>query len=379
VLGWFAFLQAAPGLVMPYLRDELGLSYSIGGLHVAALAGGAMAAGLLSGRLERMLGRSLLLWGGAALMCAGVIGLTAGSVAEVTIGSVLLMGFGAGLVLVAVQALLADRHHDRRAVALTEANVAASIGYLLLIAALSAMAALNAGWRMALLASLGVPLLIWWTNRSLPIDAPPQPSEASRHVPGVVWIAAGILFCTTAAEWSIVAWGASLLESSANLSADTAVALMSGYFVGVVAGRTLGSRLARSHDAARLLALALAIAGAGFALFWPSTTPGQALLALALLGIGLGNLYPLGTSVTIALAPGHAASASGRGVTMAAFAGVVAPLIIGPLADATSLSTALLVVPVLLALAAAGLALVVRRQPMAPGAAPPRATLDPTP
>jgi fucose permease len=137
---------------------------------------------------------------------------------------------------------------------------------------------------------------------------------------------------------------------------------MAGYFGGVLAGRVLGSRLTRAHDAARLLALALAVAAAGFAIFWPSTTPAQALIALVLLGVGLGNLYPLGTSVTIALAPGLAASASGRVVAMTAFAGVLAPLTIGPLADATSLSAALLIVPVLLALAAAGLALVVRRR-----------------
>jgi MFS family permease len=360
VLAWYAFLQAAPGLVMPHLRDELGLTYATGGLHVAAFAAGSTIAGLISGRLERMVGRRTLLWSGAALMGAGLVGLTTGSLAEVTISSVLVMGLGGGLLLVAVQAVLADRHHGRRAVALTEANVAASLGYLLLIVALSLMAAIHAGWRLALLISLTVPLLAWWSNRRLAIDAPPPSREASGRLPGVIWIAAGVLFCTTAAEWSVIAWGASFVETSASVSAETAVALMASYFGGVVAGRALGSRLARAHDAARLLALALAVAAAGFALFWPSTSPAQTVIALGLLGVGLGNLYPLGTSVTIALAPEQASSASGRVVAMTAFAGLLAPLTVGPLADATSLSAALLVVPVLLALAAAGLAIIVR-------------------
>ena len=38
VLAWFAFLQAAPGLVMPHLRSELGLSYATAGLHVRVCA-----------------------------------------------------------------------------------------------------------------------------------------------------------------------------------------------------------------------------------------------------------------------------------------------------------------------------------------------------
>ena len=96
VLAWFAYLQAAPGLVIAHLRDELGMSYSTGGLHVAAFAAGALIAGVVSARLERVLGRRRLFWSAAVLMNAGAIGLTAGRVARVTVGSVLVMGLGAG-------------------------------------------------------------------------------------------------------------------------------------------------------------------------------------------------------------------------------------------------------------------------------------------
>jgi MFS family permease len=360
MLAWFAYLQAAPGLVIVHLRAELHLSYSTGGLHVAAFAAGSMVAGVISARLERALGRRTLLWSAAALMGAGTIGLTAGRVAEVTIGSVLVMGVGGGLLLVTIQAALADHHGERRAVALAEANVAASIAYLVLIGVLSLTAALHAGWRVALLASLAVPVLMWWSNRRLAIDAPPPPRVAQGRLPGVFWIAAAMLFCTTAAEWCITAWGATFVENAAGVSADTAVTLMAGYFGGVLAGRTLGSRLVRRHDPARLLALALAVTAAGFAVLWPSTGPAQALVGLSLLGMGLGNLFPLGMSVAVALAPGRAVLASGRAVVMTSFAVLLGPLTVGTLADATSLKAALTVVPVVLALAAAGLTLVRR-------------------
>jgi predicted MFS family arabinose efflux permease len=182
----------------------------------------------------------------------------------------------------------------------------------------------------------------------------------------VFWIAAAMLFCTTAAEWCITAWGASFVEAATDVSRDIAVALMAGY--GVVAGRTLGSRLARRHDPARLLALALAVTTAGFAILWPSTVPTQAFAGLSLLGIGLGNLFPMGISVTVALAPERAALASGRAVVTTSFAVMVAPLTVGTLADATSLKTALGVVPAVLAFAAASLALVRRDQTRASAA-----------
>jgi predicted MFS family arabinose efflux permease len=363
VLAWFAYLQAAPGLVIAHLRDELDLSYSAGGLHVAAFAAGSMVAGLISARLERALGRRALLWSAAAVLGAGVIGLTAGRVAEATVGSVLVMGVGGGLLLVTIQAALADQHGDGRAVALAEANVAASIAYLALIGALSLTAALHAGWRVALLASLVVPLLAWWSNRRVVIDAPP-PSRAAEHgrLPGVFWIAAAMLFCTTAAEWCVTAWGATFVEDAAGVSADVGVAMMAGYFGGVVAGRTLGSRLARRHDPARLLALALVVTALGFGILWPSTGPAQALVGLSLLGIGLGNLFPMGMSVTVALAPERAALASGRAVATTSFAVLLAPLTVGTLADATSLKAALGIVPVIVALAAAALTFVRRAQ-----------------
>jgi fucose permease len=370
LLAWFAYLQAAPGLVIAHLRDELDLSYSAGGLHVAAFAAGSVVAGVIAARLERALGRRTLLWSAAALMGAGALGLTAGRTAEATVGSVLAMGVGGGLLLVTIQAALADHHGERRAVALAEANMAASVAYVVLIGVLSLTAVLHAGWRVALLASLAAPVLLWSRNRRLETDAPPTSRVAQGRLPGIFWVAAAMLFCATAAEWCITAWGATFVEDAADVSTDTAVAMMAGYFGGVVAGRTVGSRLARRHDPARLIAFALAVTAGGFAFLWSAAGPAQALVGLALLGIGLGNLFPMGMSVTIALAPGRAALASGRAVMITSFAVLAAPLTVGTLADATSLKAALGVVPVALALAAAGLSLVRRARVQALAACP---------
>ncbi len=239
--------------------------------------------------------------------------------------------------------------------------MAASIAYVVLIGVLSLTAALHVGWRAALLVvarrsrcSRGGPTGAWRSTRRR------RRRVAHGRLPGVFWIAAAMLFCMTAAEWCITAWGASFVEDAAGVSTDTAVALMAGYFGGVVAGRALGSRLTRRHDPARLLALALAVTAAGFLVLWPSTGPVQSLVGLALLGVGLGNLFPMGSAVTVALAPGRSALASGRAVGVVSFAVLLAPLTVGALADATSLTAALGVVPVTLVLAASGITLVRR-------------------
>ncbi|HJQ88655.1 MAG TPA: MFS transporter [Propionibacteriaceae bacterium] len=360
--AWFAYLQAAPGLVVVHLRDELDLSYAAGGLHVAAFAAGSTVAGMVSARLEGWLGRRKLLWSAAALLGAGVVGLTVASIVGVTVGSVLVMGIGGGLVLGTVQAALADHHGEFRTVALAEENVAASISYLTLVGVLSLAAALQLGWRVALLASLVVPIVAWWCSRRVSIEAPPPSHAVAGRLPVVFWIAAAMLFCTTAAEWCVTAWGATFVQDAAGVSSATAVAVMAGYFGGVLVGRTLGSRLARRYGPARLLAIALGVTAAGFAVLWPSTAPAPAMAGLSLLGIGIGNLFPMGVSLAVALAPGQSALASGRVVAMSSFAVVLAPLTVGTLADVTSLKMALGVVPVMVVLAAAGLTLVARTQ-----------------
>ena len=361
MLAWFAYLQAAPGLVVPHLRDELDIGYGIGGLHVAAFATGSLLAGLVAGALERAYGRRVVLWGSAAILALGTVGLTLGRVPAVTVGALLVAGVGGAGLLITVQALLADHHGERRAVALTEANVAAAVAYVVLVGGLSLAAALGAGWRVALLLSFAVPLSLWWRNRRAEIEAPsPAQEDEGGRLPPAFRVAVAMLFCTVAAEWCITAWGASFAEDAAAVSADTAVALMFGYFGGVVAGRTIGSGLARRHNERRLLAGALAVSAAGFALLWPAGSAVTVFAGLAVIGLGLGNLFPLGLAVCVGLAPDRAQLASGRAVMAGALAVLLAPLTIGALADATSLTAAFAVVPVMLALAAAGLTLVTR-------------------
>ena len=162
-----------------------------------------------------------------------------------TIGAVLVMGFGGGLLLATVQAALADHHGERRAVALAEANVAASVAYLALAGALSLTAALHAGWRVALLVALVIPVSCGGQPGAGDRRAAATRDVARGRLPRAFWTAAAVLFCVTAAEWCVTAWGATFVEDATHVSADIAVGLMAGYFGGVVVGRALGSRLAR--------------------------------------------------------------------------------------------------------------------------------------
>ena len=73
MLAYYAYLQAGLGPLMPFLRQELGLSYTLGGLHLSAFALGMFSAGVTGAALAARFGRRLLFWGGAAGMAGGAL------------------------------------------------------------------------------------------------------------------------------------------------------------------------------------------------------------------------------------------------------------------------------------------------------------------
>ena len=170
-----------------------------------------------------------------------------------------------------------------------------------------------------------------------------------------MWVAATIVACTTAVEWTVTGWGATFVQETTDVSADTAVSLMAGYFGGFLAGRVLGSRLALRRTPVWLLGWATALTAVGFAVVWRSELPALTAVGLAVLGAGIGNLFPMAVAAAVGLAPDRAGQVSGRVVAVSAGAILLAPVTVGALADATSLQAALGVVPLLLAATAASL------------------------
>ncbi|MCB0021993.1 MAG: MFS transporter, partial [Caldilinea sp.] len=125
LLGYFAYFQAAPGPLMPFIRGELNLSYAAGGLHLSAFALGMIGGGLSAPRLASRWGRRAVLWGGAIGMGLGALLFVAGRHPAVTIAGTLVMGGVGTLLLVMIQATLSDRHGAQRATAITESNMLA--------------------------------------------------------------------------------------------------------------------------------------------------------------------------------------------------------------------------------------------------------------
>ena len=75
MLGFYNYLLSGLGPLMPSLREELGLSYTIASLHFSAFAVGMIIAGLIGDRVVRRYGRTKVFWAGAAGLVVLSVGL----------------------------------------------------------------------------------------------------------------------------------------------------------------------------------------------------------------------------------------------------------------------------------------------------------------
>lgn len=344
MLGYYAYLQAANGPLMPFLRADLGINYATGGLHFSAFAGGMITTGLTADRVTGWLGRRRAFWGGAAGMAAGAILLTLGRHVAMTIGGAAIMGLFGSLLLITIQASLSDRHGERRAIAFTESNVIASICATLAPLCVGALQQAGIGWRAAvwLMVALAAGLATVMGRQPLPTPRTlvAGPQRTAGRLPAAYWAYWLVIVLCVGAEWCLAFWSADFLSTVAGLPQGIASTAVSLFYLAMIVGRVIGSRLAWVMPTGRLLLAALGVAAVGFPLFWLARVPALNVAGLFVAGLGVANLYPLSLSAATSTAAGQANTASARISLAAGLAILTAPLVLGSVADRVGIQDA---------------------------------------
>jgi fucose permease len=363
MLGLWGFLLYALGPALPALREQLDVSRAVVSLHTTLIAVGAIAVGIVGDRFVVRVGRRAAFWVAAGGIASGALLLAAGGILAVTLPAAALLGIAGALVVTTLQAALADRHGPLAPVALVEANaIATGLGVLALFTVAVAIWA-GSDWRAVFVAAalLAVPAMaIAYGSVCFPA-APELPHDHEPGLPRPYWFYWLALLLFVAIEFCVVFWSTDYLESERGLSDSGAAAASSVFLIGMTVGRALGGPLTRRFGSERLIAVALAVAAAGFVVFWlvPSST--VAVVGLGVTGSGVSLLYPLTLALGIAAAGGRTDSAAARAAFAAGIAIAIAPFALGGLADVSDLQVAYAIVPVLLGLGAVALTAAHRR------------------
>jgi fucose permease len=262
------------------------------------------------------------------------------------------MGLIGSLILAIVPAALADQHGELRAVALSEANVIASL--------LATFAPLMVGWFARSLDSWRLPLWImaftplllflgFGRNVSYQTTSADEVSHPSNQpLPRLFWLYWVAIVLGVSVEFCMIFWSADYLEQVLGLIKANAAQAVSLFLAAMIVGRVVGSRLVRHFSTRGVVTISIVIAGIGFLLFWRAENSLIGLVGLFLTGLGVASLYPLLLSLAIGAANGNTVQAGARATLASGTAILALPLALGRLADAVGIRSAYVLVVILL-------------------------------
>ena len=350
-LAVYAYFLNILGPLTPFLKSELNLTYTVSSLHFTAFAVGILLVGVGGHFAIRRLGRPRALWVGLFGMSLGSLLLIVGKNPVVTIGASFLMGLIGSLILAIVPAALSDRHGERKAVALSEANVISSLfstGAPLLVGWFAA----SIGWQWALGVMACVPIMMFpGLGRNVSQSDTSGITEtrySGRPLPALYWVYWVGIVLGVAVEFCMVFWSADYMEQVLGLAKADAARAVSIFLAAMILGRLIGSRLVQRFSTGSVVMGSILVAGIGFLLFWLAPSTATGLTGLFITGLGVANFYPLILSLAIGAANGDTTQAGARATLASGTAILILPMALGSLADVTNIHQAYGIVILLL-------------------------------
>ena len=193
---------------MPFLRDELHLSYTVGALHFSAWAVGVLIAGLIGDAVMRRLGRRNTIWAGSAGVVICILLVTLSNNPIFTIFGALIGGMSGSTMGQTINTIMSDRFGSERALGITEANIIASISCFLAPLAISTVVRFGINWRCAAalpILSFGLMFLLFRKKSAVQIE-PAKKQKTAAKLPLAYWAYWIVILLNVGCEWSLIFW-----------------------------------------------------------------------------------------------------------------------------------------------------------------------------
>ncbi len=352
VFAFNGFLWAAWVPHIPEVKDRLGLSDAALGLALLGPAIGSMISMPLVGRATTRFGSGRVTAAMAFFSYLVIAGPGLAGNLPTLLLALLLWGMAAGALDVAMNAQAVQIETSYQRPIMSSFHACWSVGTVLGTAAGS----LGAGLGISLArqqAGLAVLLAVvtWWAAGRFVADHQAEEYQPGGRVFEIRLVLLGIAgVCALLSEGSAGDWSPVYLRDDLHVTAGHAGLAYGAFTIMMTTGRFVGDRFVGWLGRARSLAIVAAIGTAGMAAGLISGTLLGAMLGFGCLGLGLSVLVPVFFS-TAADGPG-AAGPKLAVVTSFSYLGfLLGPASLGPLASATSVHTALWILPTFAALA----------------------------
>jgi MFS family permease len=342
---------------IPHVKAHLGVDNGSLGLALLGAPVGSVSAIAVAGYLVPRVGSRRVVQGALLGYCAaGPFVGVAGSVAGLFV-ALYFWGAFQGALDIAMNTQAITVEGARRRALMNGMHAAWSIGAFTGAGAgaLAVAVGLGLSQQLLILGALVVLVIGWFTTALLP-DAPHDAERArasgERRISAAMLLLGAVAFASMLCEGAAADWSSVYLRDSVGGSTTSSGLGYAAFASAMVLIRLFGNRLLERFPANVLLPALAGATCAGFAAALLVGTVPVGIAAFFLLGLGVGAVVPTAFSAAGRLPGVH------PGVGVAAVSGlgwagfVCGPPLIGQLANAFSLSVALVLVPILTAVIA---------------------------
>ncbi|MEV0207322.1 MFS transporter [Streptomyces sp. NPDC050788] len=335
---------------VPWVQDHASLSAGQLGFALAFTAFGASCSMPLAGRISHRFGSRTALRGLIALWTLALILPSIAPNLYTLCLAMFVYGASAGMADVAMNALGVEVERLLDKSIMSGLHGMWSAGALIgsaagtLAAHLGADARIHFALAAATLTLLGVLACRWVLDLQPAEDEEPPPRFALP--PRSALLIGAVGFCAVFAEGASLDWSAVYLRDRLETSAGLAAACTTGFMLTMAVARLVGDAVVNRFGAVRTVRAGGALAVAGGLLIVFAGHPAVAMSGFALMGLGIAVVVPLCFAAAGHSGPNPSQAIAGV-ATITYTSGLIAPSLIGGVAQATNLMVSFILVTAL--------------------------------
>lgn len=358
--GYFVIglVITAIGPLIPVLQETFGLSLGEAGTVFVAQGIGYAVAVMLGGALSDRIGRRPVLLAGSAGIAVAFLAFFAAGSWPVALFLFFVASVGAGTVESAINSLAVDLAGDDAGRVLNLLHFFPAAGAV--VGPYFAVRLLPFAWHapfLAIGALLGIFFLLALVTQGGPLEidasrvderpnpAPPDARSFRRlFTDPSLWILAALLALYVGAEASITGWTFSFAVESLQAPRVVGTTITSLFWLGLMAGRVICSRISRRLPAMTLTA---GMGAAAFLAYLP-VIGAQSTVTLAAMtfvcGALIGGVFPTVVAHAAHIFPERVGAATGFIIAVCSIGGAAIPAAVGAIADGYGLRAGLIAV-----------------------------------
>ncbi len=329
----FGVMMTMLGSILPSIFEKFGISSIDAGSLFLFMTSGMLAGSVVFGPIVDRFGYKALMAASSAVILAGLECIAAAPDIGVVKLSLVLIGFGGGVINGGGNALVADIAEEKSAdlsllgvfFGLGAFGVPFVLGSLL---AFFSYEAIIAGIGVLIVFPLAFFLAIAFPDPKHPQGMPIREGVGLLKNPLLVLLGL-VLFFESGMEIAAGGWLSSFISNEFALSGSRAAVILSLYWLGMMGARIVLNRVLKKYPHGRIFIASILIALVGTILLILSGTVGAASAGVILLGIGLAAAYPVILGYVGSMYPDISGTAFSIVLVMALVGGMAIPYLMG--------------------------------------------------